>query len=130
MYYLYLAFVIFFIIQTLYCIILPTVLSAMTIFQLRAHSLNVLFLMYHDIYPQSFSEIIETTSKNGVVPVAISNVKLFLKTIWCEVEDNFIIYIYKDLQLRSNESREHFHQDGNLVPIPRCGFCFEAAFQL
>ena len=26
---------------------------------------------------QSFSEIIETTAKNGVAPVAISNVKLF-----------------------------------------------------
>ena len=30
---------------------------------------------------QSFSEIIETIAKNGVVLVATSNVKLFLKTI-------------------------------------------------
>ena len=30
---------------------------------------------------QSLSEIIETTAKNGVVSVATSNVKLFLKTI-------------------------------------------------
>ena len=28
------------------------------------------------------SEIIETTTKNGVVPVSTSNVKLFLETIW------------------------------------------------
>ena len=53
------------------------------------------------------------------------------------------LYIYKDLRLKSredlrsneshedlkpNESRDHYHEDGNLVPIPRCGFCFEAAF--
>ena len=31
---------------------------------------------------QWFSAIIETTTKNGVVRVATSNVKLFLKTIW------------------------------------------------
>ena len=30
----------------------------------------------------------------------------------------------------SNESRDHYHEDANLVPSPRCGFCFEAAFQL
>ena len=45
------------------------------------------------------------------------------------------LYIYKDLRLktsdlRSNESRDHYHEDGNLVPSPRCGFGFEAAFQL
>ena len=45
------------------------------------------------------------------------------------------LYIYKDLRLktwnfRSNESREHYREDGNLVPIPRYGFSFEAAFQL
>ena len=39
-----------------------------------------------------FSEIIETTTKNDVVPVATSNVKLFLKP-YGEVEDNFIIYL-------------------------------------
>ena len=44
------------------------------------------------------------------------------------------IYIYKDLRpktydLRSNESRDHYHGDGNLVPSPLCGFGFEAAFQ-
>ena len=38
------------------------------------------------------------------------------------------LYIYKDL--RSNESRDHYHEDGNLVPNNWCGFCFEAAFQL
>ena len=32
--------------------------------------------------------------------------------------------------LRSNESRDHYHEDGNLVSSPRCGFCFEAAFKL
>ena len=38
------------------------------------------------------------------------------------------LYIYKDLRLRSNltsnESRDHYHEDGNLVPSPRCGFSF------
>ena len=46
------------------------------------------------------------------------------------------LYIYnKDLRLktkdlRSNESRDHYHGDGTLVSSPRCGFGFEAAFQL
>ena len=45
------------------------------------------------------------------------------------------LYIYKELRLkteglRSNESRDHCHEDGNLVPSPRCGFSFESAFQL
>ena len=40
------------------------------------------------------------------------------------------LYIYKDLRLRSNESRDDYHEDGNLVPSPQCGFSFEAAFQL
>ena len=52
-----------------------------------------------------------------------------------EVEDNIIIYIYKDLRLktydfRSNESRDHYHEDGNLVPSPPCIFGFEAALRL
>ena len=34
------------------------------------------------------------------------------------------------LSHRSNESRDHYHGDGNLVPSPRCGFGFEAVFQL
>ena len=42
------------------------------------------------------------------------------------------LYIYKDLRLntylRSNELRDHYHEDGNLVISPRCGFSFEAAF--
>ena len=45
------------------------------------------------------------------------------------------LYIYKDLRLktqdlRSSESRDHYLEDGNLVPSPRCGFSFEAVFQL
>ena len=40
------------------------------------------------------------------------------------------LYIWKDLRLRSNESRDHYHEDGDLVPSPRCDFSFEAAFQL
>ena len=40
------------------------------------------------------------------------------------------LYIYRDLRLRSNESRDHYHEDGDLVPSPRCGFGFEAAFML
>ena len=44
------------------------------------------------------------------------------------------LYIYKDLRLktedlRSSESRDPYHVDGNLVPRPRCGFSFEASFQ-
>ena len=43
------------------------------------------------------------------------------------------LYIYKDLRLkskdiRSNESRDHYHEGGNLVPRPPCGFGFEAVF--
>ena len=30
----------------------------------------------------------------------------------------------------SNESHDPYHEDGDLVPSPRCGFSFEAAFQL
>ena len=33
------------------------------------------------------------------------------------------------IYLRSNESRDHYHADGNLVPSPRCGYRFEAAYQ-
>ena len=42
------------------------------------------------------------------------------------------LYIYKDLtyDLRSNASRDHYHEDGNLVPSPRGGFSFEAALNL
>ena len=45
------------------------------------------------------------------------------------------LYIYKDLRLKtqdliSSESRDHYLEDGNLVPSPRCGFSFEAVFQL
>ena len=43
-----------------------------------------------------------------------------------------LLYIYKDFRLKnvSNESRDHYPGNGNLVPSPRCGFSFEAAFQL
>ena len=34
------------------------------------------------ILRQSFTEIIETNAKNGVVPLATRNIKLFLETIW------------------------------------------------
>ena len=45
------------------------------------------------------------------------------------------LYIYKYLRLkaqniRPNESRDHYNQNGNLVYSPRCGFCFETDFQL
>ena len=41
------------------------------------------------------------------------------------------IYIYKE-RLRNLDlmSRDHYHEDGYLVPSPPCGFCFEAVFQL
>ena len=41
------------------------------------------------------------------------------------------LYIYKHLRLntiRSNESRDHYHEYGNLVPSPRRGFSFKVAF--
>ena len=36
----------------------------------------------------------------------------------------------KTQDLRSNELRDNYHEDGNLVPSPRSGYSFEAAFQL
>ena len=36
----------------------------------------------------------------------------------------------KTWDLRSNESRDHYLEDGNLVHFPRCSFSSEAAFQL
>ena len=39
------------------------------------------------------------------------------------------LHIYTDLglkSLRSNESRDNYHEDGKLVPSPRCSFGFEA----
>ena len=44
------------------------------------------------LYLQRWSEIIGTTTKNGIVFVATSNWKLF-KSQYGEVEDNIIIYI-------------------------------------
>ena len=40
------------------------------------------------------------------------------------------LYIYKDLRLRSNESRDHYHEDGYLVPSPWYCFRFEAVSRL
>ena len=59
-------------------------------------------------------------------PQAIEN---SFKRPYGEVEDNLIIYIYKYLRLktsdlRSNESLDHYHEDGYLVPSPRYGFRF------
>ena len=31
---------------------------------------------------------------------------------------------------RLMRSREHYHKDVNLLPCPRCGFCFESDFKL
>ena len=50
------------------------------------------------------------------------------------IKKNTCIYIFKDLRLktwdlRSNESRDQYHEDVNLAS-PRRGFGFEAAFQL
>ena len=39
--------------------------------------------------------------------------------------------LFKDHVLRFKIiSRDNYREDGNLVPSPRCGFYFEAAFQL
>ena len=77
-------------------------------------------------YLQSPTKIIETNAKNGVVPVATSNVKLFSKTIWWGWKKFNYIFIWRR---RSNESRDHYQEDGSLVPSPRCRFCFEAALR-
>ena len=74
----------------------------------------------------------DATAKKGVVPV-VKQCKTLFKVHMVRLKI-ISLYIYKDLtlkDLRSNESRSyHYHEDGNLVPSPRCGFCFEAAFQL
>ena len=51
-------------------------------------------------------------AKNGVVQAIKKNLKR-----------QFII------DIRSNESRYHYHEDGNLVLSPRYDFCFEAALR-
>ena len=48
---------------------------------------------------QSFSEIIETTARNGVVPVAISNVKLLKGHVTSLKKVS--LYIYTDLGLKT-----------------------------
>ena len=58
----------------------------------------------------------ETEAKN-----VTSNVKLFSKEPFRELKD----LRFKDL-LRSNESRDHYHEDGYRMYSPQCGFCFEA----
>ena len=93
--------------------------------------------------------------KNYEKNVKIGIVPLFHKQCKTPFRDDMVklniisLYIYKDLRLginrqgraflptnkkkkdiRSSESRDHYHEDGNLVPSPRCGFNFEAAFQL
>ena len=43
------------------------------------------------------------------------------------------LYIYNDLKLkhlRSNEPRDHYHEDGKIVPSPLCGHSLEAGFRL
>ena len=45
------------------------------------------------------------------------------------------IYLYKELRLKTldlryNESRDHYHEDGYLVPSHRYGFRFEAVSRL
>ena len=40
------------------------------------------------------------------------------------------LYIYKDLRLKTYESRDHYHEDGYLVPSPRYGFRYEAVSRL
>ena len=45
------------------------------------------------------------------------------------------LYTYKDFRLktqvlRSNESRDYYHEDDNLVPTSLCGYSFEDYFQL
>ena len=43
---------------------------------------------------------------------------------------NFTLFVerLKTKDLWSNESRDHFHEHGYLVPSPRYGFRFEAVF--
>ena len=81
---------------------------------------------------QSWTKIIWTTAKNGVVPDTTMH-NQFKRPFAGSVGE--LYYIYKDLRLRiydfrSNESRDHYQEDGYLVPSPRCGFCFQAVFKL
>ena len=45
------------------------------------------------------------------------------------IRELYCIY-RKDLRLRSNESRDRYHEDGYLVPSPRYGFRSEALSRL
>ena len=38
------------------------------------------------------------------------------------------LYIYIKNYLRSNESRDQHHEDGDLVPSPRYGFSYRSCF--
>ena len=79
--------------------------------------------------PQPFTEIIETNAKNGFVPLSHKQCNALFREHMVRLEI-ISLYIYKDFRLRSSESRDHYLEDGNLVPSPRCSFSFEAAFQL
>ena len=81
---------------------------------------------------QRCSEIIGITTKIDIVPLFHKRYKTLFREHMVKLKI-ISLYIYKDLRLedlRSSESRDHYHEDGNLVPSPRCGFGFEAAFQL
>ena len=68
--------------------------------------------------------------KNGVLPVNHKQLKTLLRDHMVKLK---IISLYKGLKtqdLRSSESRNHYHEVGNLVPSPRCSFSFKVAFQL
>ena len=39
----------------------------------------------------------------------------------------YYIYIKRHIRVLILESREYYHEDGNLVTSHRCGFCFVAA---
>ena len=85
--------------------------------------------------PTILDKNIGKTTNNGVILEASSNVKLFLQTTWLGLRKCHCIYIYKDIRLktedlRSNESRDHYHMDGYLVPSPRYVFRFEAVSRL
>ena len=72
--------------------------------------------------------------KIGTVPVSTSKRKTVFRDHMVGLKI-ISLYIYKDLRLKTEdlgytESRDHYHEDGDTVPSPRCGFSFEAAFQL
>ena len=76
---------------------------------------------------QRRSEIIGTTTEKRCCSGSHKQCKTLLKDHMVRLKI-ISLYIYKDLRLKILGLMSH--EDGNLVPSPRCGYSFEVAFQL